>query len=1090
MEKSTLQLLRASLWAMSLVICISITSFGQVSGTISGTVTDATAAILPGVEVTATNVATALARTVITNESGVYVIPLLPVGGYRVTAVLPGFQTAVREGIELNTDDRIAVNFALEVGAITSEILVTESAPLIQSETSEIGAVIENQRIVELPLNGRQFEQLALLVPGTFTPAPGSSNGFRGGISIAGARERDTGFFIDGINMVDTITSSVIFRPSVDMIQEFKVHTSRYSAEVGRNAGGHITVTTKSGGNELHGSVYEFVRNDKFDAKNFFDPADEPIPPFTRNQFGGTIGGPIVRDRTFFFGNYEGLRLNQSITKTATVPSAAMKRGDFSELGTPIIDPFTGQQFPGNIIPADRIAPIGQASANWYPDPNLPGSVRNFVSTPVDDRVIDQFTIKINHRFSENNNFFGRYSWNDDVELDPFDVYNGITNLPGYGRQDIQKAQSISLVDNHVFSPNLVAEFRLGYNRFTQIRSVYPENQRDIPAELGIPGTTKNPVNFGFPTFRVTGFDTLGKSGLPSDRDDNHYQTVGNMTWTRGNHTFKFGYDVSWQQSDRINNSNSRGVFRYSGQYTGNAMADLLMGFPRATSRTIGESRAYPSSWLFGHFFQDDWKITPRLTLNLGVRYDWQTNVISTTNRWSRFNTETGNIEIVGTADVRRDISRPDNPISTNYSPALEELAKTVTFVDLGRRDLVKFDRNDVAPRIGLAYDVLDNDSLVLRMGYGVYFNLHELRGFGGDTYPFKVGQSFNANRTVPNIFIHDPFPDSLSRATISPRSVGDRHPTMYVQQYNFGFQYQAGSDLMIDIGYVGNKSTNLPERRDLNQVRPCAPPCGSVASRRPYQGFGSIRHSEGTGLANFNSLQMRVEKRSVGGLALAAAYTYSKSIDLNSAGASGGRISIQDNYNIRQGMRGPSGFDARQRLVVSYVYELPFGSGQRFLSNARGFANWFVSGWEFSGIQTFQSGRPFSVRITSDNSNTGARSTDRPHLVGDVNLPGGQRTLDRWFNTDAYIRPARGTFGNAGRNNVIGPGLNNSDLSLIKNSRFGEELNFQFRAEFFNAFNHPNFDFPNRNFGTKNFGRIFAAQFSRQIQFGFKFIF
>ncbi len=1096
MERSRLQLVRASLWAMSLLICISITSFGQVSGTISGTVTDVTGAVLPGVEVTATNAGTGLARTVITNENGVYVIPVLPVGGYRVAAGLPGFQTGVREGIELNTDDRIAVNFALEVGAITSEILVTEAAPLIQSETSEIGAVIENKRIVELPLNGREFQQLALLVPGTFTPPAGSSNGFRGGISIAGSRERDTGFFIDGINMVDTITSSVTFRPSVDMIQEFKVHTSRYSAEVGRNAGGHVTVTTKSGTNQLHGALFEFVRNHIFDAKNYFDPHDEPIPPYKRNQFGATVSGPIIQDKTFFLFNFESLRLRQALTKTATVPSTAMRRGDFSALSTPIIDPFTGLQFPGNIIPADRISSIGQETANWYPDPNLSGSSRNFVSAPTDRRDIDQFTVRIDHRVSESNNLYGRFSWSDDVELDPFDAFNGITNLPQFGRLDDQGAWNLSIVDNHVFNPNVVGEFRLGYNRFRQFRSVFPEEQRNQTLELGIPGTTTNPVNFGFPTFSVTGFDTLGKSGLPSDRSDNHYQAIGNLTWTRGNHTIKFGTDVSWQQSDRINNSNSRGIFRYDGRYTGNSMADLLMGFPRQTSRRIGESKAYPSTWVFGHYLQDDWKITPNLTLNIGVRYDWQTHLVAGNNRFSRYNPATGNIEIAGTASDLRDISRPDNPLSTNFSPAIQALAQTVTFADLGRRHMTTHDRNDFAPRFGLAYSMFD-DSVVLRAGYGVYFNEYELGAWsriGNDTYPFKVDQSFNGapRGSAPTIMIADPFPDSLSRATISPKSAQDHLPTMYVQQYNFGLQIQPVSDLMIDVGYVGSKSTHLPEVRNLNQARPCdtrLASCGSIASRRPFQGLGNINHYEGTGLANFNSLQMRVEKRYAQGLTLMGAYTWSKSIDLSSAGASAGRISIQDHYNIRAGMRGPSGFDARQRLVLSYVIELPFGSGQRFLSNASGIGNWFLSGWELSGINTFQSGRPFTVRLPSDNSGTGARRTDRPNQIADGNLSSG-RTIDRWFNLDAYVMPPRGTFGNAGRNNVVGPGLNNTDFSVIKNSRFGEDMNVQFRAEFFNAFNHPNFDFPNRDFGTRNFGKIFTAQFSRQIQFGLKFIF
>jgi hypothetical protein len=1092
MEKSKLQFVRASLWAMSLVICFSITSFGQVSGTISGTVADVTGAVLPGVEVTATNAGTGLARTVISNENGVYVIPVLPVGEYRVAAGLPGFQTGVREGLELNTDDRIVVNFALQVGSITTEILVTGSAPLIQSETSEIGAVIENQRIIELPLNGREFQQLALLVPGTFTPPAGSSNGFRGGISIAGSRERDTGYFIDGINMVDTITSSVIFRPSIDMIQEFKVHTSRYSAEVGRNAGGHITVTTKSGTNQVHGAIFEFVRNDMFDAKNFFDPHDEPIPPFTRNQFGGTVGGPLIQDKTFFLFNVEVLRLNQAITRTARVPTVALKRGDFSELSQPVIDPFTEKQFPGNIIPADRISAIGQKAVNWYPDPNLSGA-RNFVSTPSDTRDIDQYTIRIDHRFSESNNFFGRFSRNVDLELDPFDQYSGITNLPQFGRLDDQTAISISLVDNHVFSPNLVGEFRLGYNRFHQFRSVYPEEQRNQTLELGITGTTTNPVNFGFPTFTVNGFDTLGKSGNPSDRDDNHYQAVGNLTWTTGNHTFKFGTDISWQLSDRINNSNSRGIFRFDGRYTGHPLADLLMGFPRQTSRRLGESKAYPSTWVFGHFLQDDWKITPRLTLNLGVRYDFSTSIVSASDRQSRFNPDTGVIEIAGTAGVRRDISRPDQNLGgPDYTPDLAELAKTVTMIDTGKRNVNDHDKNDFAPRVGLAYRLLDNDRLVLRTGYGIYYSQLYLNfgGLGiGRNYPFKVFQVFNANPAQPNITIDNPFPVGLGGATITPQSIRTDFRTAYVHQYNFGFQFQTLTDLVFDLSYVGSKSTKLERRPNINQAV-LGP--GSVASRRPYPGFGSIGYLEPASNAVFNSLQLSAERRYTDGLTLLTAYTWSKSIDDYSGWRSTGDNGVSPNSHDWVGtMRGLSNFDIRHRLVFSYVYELPMGSGKRLLGNAQGIGSFLVSGWQISGITTFQTGPPITVRLSQDISNTGVTGADRPNQIAKAALPRGERTIDRWFNTAAFTVPQSGTFGNAGRGTITGPGQYNWDVSVMKNTLFGDGKNVQFRAEMFNIANHPQFFLPERNASSARFGKIFeTALFSRQIQLGLKLIF
>jgi len=1071
---------------MLLSVSASAQSF---TATISGTAKDPSGAVLPGVQITAVNSNTNLSRTVVTNERGDYVIPLLPVGTYQVTAELPGFKSEIRQGIVLQVDQRISVDFSLQLGEVSEKLLVTEAAPLVQSETSSLGDVIENRRVVELPLNGREFQNLTLLVPGAFNPAQGTNLGYRGGITVAGAREEGTAFSLDGVDMVNGLVRMVSFKPSIDAIQEFKVQTSSYSAEYGRSAGGQVSVTTKSGTNEFHGTVFEFLRNSAMDAKNYFDPPGK-IPGFRRNNFGATIGGPIVHDRTFFFFDYEGLRLNQAITKTAAVPTLQMLSGDFSNLSKPVIDPLTGQQFQGNIIPSYRINPVGAAISHLFPAPNLQvsaGNSRNFVSSPPDLRYVHQITSRLDHRFSDKNNIFGRYSLANDLEYDPFDLYSGITNLPGYGRYDRVQAQSVSIVDTHVFSPSLVAEVRLGYNRYSQLRHLYPENRFDVDGKLGITGNDKTTGNLGYPAIRVTGYDNIGKTGYPTDRSDNTYELIGNVTYTHGNHTLKVGIDGERMQSFRLNNGTSQGDFRFTGEYTGNAVADLLLGIPRQTSRNLGDTRNPIFTTNTSIYAQDDWKVTPRLTFNLGLRYEINTPLTSSSDRLSTFDPTTGAIIIAGNPSVRRDISRPDQ-----FDPDIQRLEQGIQFINLGKRKIYNGDHNNFAPRMGFAYRMIGNDRLVMRGGYGIFYNLvsgNSLISISNN-FPFRVSQTFNGSLPQPNIFIQNPFPAGLGSSTFSPTTILKDFPTGYVHQYNLGFQYQMTQNMVIDIGYAGSKSTKLlRSNRDLNQ--PFASATGSVASRRPYQGWGNLPVLESAANAHFDSLQLRVEQRFSAGFTLLGAYTFSKSIDDNSGGSSAGDNNAPtDHHNYVQTMRGRSMFDATQRLVMSYVYQLPLGSGHRLMGNLTGVPGWFVRGWELSGISTFQTGRPFTVYVSSDISNTGNNPNDRPNLVGDPYLPSSQRTPDHWFNTKAFAVPARGTIGNLGRNTLTAPGNQNSDFSLIKNSPIGERKNIQFRAEIFNILNHPNFDMPKNDVLSAQFGQIFSAEFSRQIQLGLKLVY
>ena len=883
------------------------------------------------------------------------------------------------------------------------------------------------------------------------------------------------------------------FKPSIDSVQEFKVQTSTYAAELGQMAGGQIAVTTKSGSNEVHGVVYNFIRNSVFDARNFFDPKDEDIPAFQRNNFGGNIGFPIVENKTFMFFNGEFLRERRGITRAATVPQPAMLNGDFSALSKQLVNPYTGEDFPNNQIPSSMFNPAGKAliDLGYAPyAPNQAGLSRNFLSSQKNKKNTEQYTFRFDHQFSDTNSIFARYSFNDDFEQDPFNQFGGITNLPELGtRLDTQTAQSLSITDTHIFSARTVLEFRLGYNRLSQFRRGFVRT--DIPSQVGISGTTDNEFNFGWPRVQMTGYDDLGTQSFPTDRSDNTYQVVLGLTHTRGNHNLKTGFNIEQFRSNRLNNSRSLGIYRFGGGFTGDAVADLLIGLPNRSVRRLGDTRNPIRHEAYGFYLQDDWKVMPNLTLNLGLRYELITPFTSTSDRMSNFNPDCICIEMAGTANTRRDISRPENT-DTDIAALLAD----VTFVDLGVKKVFEGDHNNFVPRFGFAYDVFGTGRTVIKGGAGVFVDMMRLNnGIGlSNNVPFRFQQTFNFSRAVAigldstvgavgDGFLQSPFPAGLGAATLTPVSTQKDWKNAHVEQWNLGFQHELMPNMVLDMSYAGAKGNNLHQTTNINQPRPS--PTGSINSRRPIQGFGNINQRQSAAQSSFHALYGRVEKRFSDGLTFLMSYTWSKSIDnFSGRGTAGDSSTPQDHQNYAAN-RGPSGFDATHRLVFNYVFELPFGRGRAFLND--GPASYILGGWDVSGIMTFMTGRPLTPRVPSDNSRTGGNRTDHPNLIGDATLSRGSRTIDRWFNIDAFSMPARGTFGNSGRNVVRGPGTNNIDFSLLKNHYFAESGNVQFRAEIFNLPNHPNFNMPNRNFGTGNFGKIFSSRPSRQVQFSIK---
>ena len=736
------------------------------------------------------------------------------------------------------------------------------------------------------------------------------------------------------------------------------------------------------------------------------------------------------------------------------------------------------------------MSPVSENIIQQYPAPNLAGGTigKNYVSTPEDINNVNQFTAKVDHLISEKDHLSGRYIFYNDYELDPFDVFSGISNLPYYGRDDYQRSQNAAISDTHIFTPSLIGEVTLGYLRYHQLRENV--SHQNWPQIWGIQGTTTNlpPDAGGVPAVLVTGYDSLGKTNLPTDRVDSNYSITPSLTWNHGRHTIKVGATGNNYSTMRLNNGNGLGTYTFTGQYSGDSVADLLLGIPSKASRALGDSRDPMFSGAYALYIQDDWKVTKNLTLNLGLRYDLQSNLRSADGRLVNTNIVTGAVELEGNPGTRRDIGNVINPNSPAYIPALAKAASAISFVNLGTSNIYSFSKDDFTPRIGLAYRLFGSDKLVLRSGFGIFINdlLGQYGQSGWNSFPYFVSQTFNGNATSPNLNIADPFAGT-GASTISPSAIMNHWRSSYIKSYNFGIQASPFHNVLIDIGYVGSDSTHLPASLNLNQPAPS--PTGSVASRRPFPQFGSLSYTDSSATANYNSLQVRAEKRYSSGLEIVLAYTWSRSLDTVGDGT-GDASAPPYVYYWRQTMYGPSSFNVPQRVTLSYLYLLPFGNGRKYLANTNRLSNALIGGWQLSGIGTFESGRPITELISADQNNTGSGGTDRPNVVSNPFAVPGGKGPNQWFNTAAFALPAFGTDGNAGRNILVGPRFDSLDVSLVKNNRISETRSIQLRAEVFNSLNHVNFDLPYNDVDSAQNGQIYSAEPSRQIQLAFKFIF
>ncbi len=1041
--------------AIFVSLCLSSAVAQEAS--LSGTVHDSTGANVPAATVKITGSNTGISRTVQTNDAGVYDLQFLQPGRYNLVITASGFKSLTRTDLELEVAQKARLDFTLEIGSLQENIVVTAGTEAIQTESATLGAVIDNKKVVEMPLNGRQFYSLALLTPGVLPPTQGSSLSFRGGLNIAGSSETSNNFTLNGIANNDPAVFAPNFRPSIDAIAEFNVLTGVYPAEYGYGSGGQVIVTTKSGTNQVHGTVYDFLRNQVMDARNYFSPAG-PLPSFKRNQFGATAGGPIIRNKTFFFFSYEGLRLGQQVSAVTTVPTVAMKAGDFSSILAVkrITDPTTGAAFPGNIIPPSRISPVAQALLAYYPNPTYPTAFgvlpsNNYIFNEKRTENMNEYSLRVDHTFGTKDSLYATLNYFDDPSYEPSNSLCGTKVLPLFGCTVGNLAEVYGITYTHIFTPSVVNEARVGYTRAVQPR-VGEDSAINFWGPFGaVPTLTPYPGNLGVPNTAVTGYASLGSAtNIPQSRTDNMWDWNDSVSITHGKHTLKIGMDIYHFATNNILVSNGRGGLTFSntsqGPTTTYGMADLLLGLPASTSNSPYQYKFYVRTANISAYLQDTYKVTPTLTLNLGLRWELNTPPVDHSGKLTSFDPVKG------------------IPV-TQGSDGFGE-------------HVFNFDWHDYAPRLGFSWQPFHDAKTVVRGGTGVFYNAFNVyNGLSGIYvgYPYKVNNTYTSSLAQP-VTLANPFPsaNAVTANSLSGANKDFQNPRVF--EWSLGLQRALTTNLLWEATYFGSKGNHLETTQNINQPLPGVGTPAQVNARRPYPAYGTISFYQWNGDSHYHSLQTKLQQRFGNGLSFLASYTLGKSIDDTGTPTNAYDLSTA---------RGLSSFDVRHRFVFSPIYELPFGSGKPYLS--QGFLSRIVGGWQISLLFQAQTGNPLTPTVSGNYSNSGG-TTDRPNVVSNPN--DGPKTVAQWFSTSAFALPGQYTFGNAGRSIIEAPGLVNLDTSLVRNFQVREWLRIQFRGEFFNTLNHPNFQFPNVVADNPQFGTISGAADPRQIQLALKVIF
>lgn len=1073
---------------VQLIVSFALSVFALLAqvttGTIEGTVTDASDASVPKADVRVVNEETGAVRLLITDTAGNYVARNLLPGHYRVSVDLPGFQSQAKTGLVLSLDQTLVVNFVLQPGQQQQTVtVVSRGEQLIETATSSLGQVIEEAQIRDLPLNGRNFQQLIGLNTGAQPGPQGSSSESR--FHLNGGRSEGNAFLIDGLDVSSFGTDSIRTFPSLEAIGEFKIITNGFSAEYGRSLSGVISTHIKNGTNQLHGTLFHFLRNKALDARNFFAPRK---PKYIFNQFGGSAGGPLIKNKLFVFGDYQGTRIRQGGPQFRRLPTVAMRNGDFSALlpSTVIYDPRTLDTatkqrvpFPGNLIPPSAFDRPTALMLSALPPLNQSG-VLNFIKVSGVTNDVDAFDVRADYHLNERNRLSAVVTYSQTRNFnDP--LFPRVSGFLVGGNNSAILSRSASLNYTRVWGPSAVNELVVGWKR--DRLDGKPEVGHQYESDLGIPFLNTNKEDTfttGFPQLSITGYTNLGAPlGIPAYQAHNIPQMTDNFSFSRGKHAFKTGLAVRFRQFNLEQVVATRGLLIFNSLPTSNGaqfaggdpVASALLGYP-STAR-----RDFAPPWgerlkEYGFYFQDDWKLNRRLTLNLGGRYDLYPPATEAHNRLSNYDLASGAMILAGKGGASA------STIETN--------------------------KLNFSPHVGFAYLLTGDRKTVVRGGYGIGYLLLQTAAVGTASdrlttnQPFKINFSTVFDALNPTVRVSDGLPLPVPDPRNPSGDVNfqlNRDPTPYMQQWNLNIQRALPGDFLAEIAYAGSRGLHLSGSANLNQARPGATAPGPRSLLNPN--VNSILAILNRESSTYHSLQAKLQKRFARGFYLLGAYTFSKSIDDASFTAVGSDASTplpQDSRNWRA-ERAASDFDFRHRLVVSYICEIPVGKGRRFLGAAPALVNHVLGGWQVNGITSLQSGNVFTPIVANPRTNGGPGGAIRPDRAGNGGLPDSERSIQRWFDTSAFVaQGAGGTdpfhFGNSGRNILRGPRLVNFDFSAFKEFPIRERRSLEFRAEFFNVLNHANFLLPDRSVDLPTSGVISRVRDPRLIQFALKLVF
>lgn len=1032
--------------------CASLALAQGLQTSIVGLVRDSTGAVLPGVTVTVTNVATGVARVVVTDDAGNYTVTSLVAGEHAVTAELSGFKTVRRDKVPVQSGTSTRVDFSLDVGDIgeTIEVQAPLNTRVMRTEDTSLGAVLGEAEVQGLPVKNRNFLALAQLVPGATESLVGNQNQLGRtqplNLSVHGQRHFDNNVRLDNVSIISGFANGSTFVPSLEVLKEVTVQTGQYPAAYGMYSGAQVDMTVKSGQNRPFGSAFLFHRGDDLNARRYFDQGAPP--PFDFNQFGATLGGPILRNRTFFFVGYEGTRSNRQTTGTATVATEAFRRGDFSALATPIRDPYTQQPFPGNVIPSNRLAPQAQALMQYIPLPTRTGLANNYVSTSLVDENEYQLFARVDHNFSTSTALFARGAMRDatleTIQLNP--------NFRSYGQPE---NQNVVLGLTRTMTPKWMLDARVSYVRESTPTQTGREGADIDPLrDFGISGlNVDDPLLRGIPTASVSGYMGTGETFANPRLLYENLTVQAHSVLELTGHSIRAGFETFGRRQDFYSvNARNQGSFTFNGLLSGNAFADFVLGLPDQTGRIPNVARVSLRQPHFYAYAQDDWRPLPNLTVNVGLRYEY-----------------------AGSSQDELGIARNLNIDTLEFFP------------DPGETAPLHDPHHDFAPRLGATYRW--SDDTVVRAGYGFYYTQPTMANVAlmFRNPPYNREDVFNTVRTNPTLTLANGFPEggaAGSTATPTITTIPIDYGPGHAQVWSANLQRQLPGGWVAEVGYVGSTTVGLDNAWTYNTPPPGP---GPVQPRRPIPTFGDIRVFDTDGEADYNGVQVRGQHLDFYGMNIIASYAYSKCNDTRSSPATSTvgteDQEPQDQYNRFDGEYGRCAIDFRHVFKLNTVYRLPLGEG------LTGLARLLLADWQVGLGVNLHSGGPFNVIVSGNPANT-SRGTIRPNLVGDPNLPPDDRTVSRWFDTSAFTALPAFTFGSAGRNIVEGPGTKLVDINVQKRVSLGSTYAVEFRLDLFNAFNTPQFGTPNRTFGTPAFGTITTTGAAREIQLGVRFTF